>query len=254
MKSDPELVVAANLSFRGSFAKLAQHSAGGEVRETDGVFAFVTGLPIPLFNGCVVAAPATAAEIGAALEWVRERGLPFRVWIDEERAPGAAEIALARGLRREPQTYPGMVLYPVPEAPPWPPGVTVAPVGEADLAEHHAVRIASGLTPELAQRLYPGSFAADPDVQLFTARLEGEPAGGSVAIRTGDVAGVYAVGTIATARRHGVGTAASWAAVAAGRAWGCETIVLQASEMGFPIYRAMTFRTVVRYAEFKIAR
>ena len=62
---------------------------------------------------------------------------------------------------------------------------------------------------------------------------------------------MYAVGTLADARRRGVGTAATWAAVAAGRAWGCDKVVLQASEMGFPMYRAMGFRTVVRYAIFR---
>jgi len=46
MRSDPELVAAANLSFVGSFAKLAQHCARGEVRERGGIFAFTTGLPI----------------------------------------------------------------------------------------------------------------------------------------------------------------------------------------------------------------
>ncbi len=250
---DPGLVAAANLSFLGSFAKLAQHCPAGEVRERGGVFAFSTGLPIPLFNGLVVLAPATAAEIAAALEWVRGRGLPFRVWIDEARAGGAAEIALALGLQRGTGLYPGMVLHPVPDTPAWPPGVSVAVVTEENLVEHHAVRIACGTTPELAQRLYPPSFAFDPEVRLFTARLEGEPVGGSVAIRTGDVSGVYAVGTIATARRRGVGTAASWAAVAAGRDWGCDTIVLQASQMGLPVYRAMGFRTVVAYTEFKPA-
>ncbi len=55
---------------------------------------------------------------------------------------------------------------------------------------------------------------------------------------------------IPSARRHGVGSALTWAAVDAGRAWGCDTIVLQASEMGFPIYAAMGFRTVVEYTVF----
>lgn len=253
MKSEAELVAAANLSFLDSFAKLAQHCAGGEVREYGGVFAFSTGLPISLFNGCVVLGPATVAEIGAALAWVRGRELPFRVWIDQERAPGAAESALACGLQRTGATYPGMVLHPVPEIPAAAPGVSVTPVSEASLAEHHAVRVARGMTLELARRMYTPSFAFDPDVRLFTARLDGEPVGGSVAIRTGDVSGVYAVGTIANARRRGVGTTVSWAAVEAGRAWGCETIVLQASEMGLPVYRAMGFRTVVSYTEFKLA-
>ena len=55
-------------------------------------------------------------------------------------------------------------------------------------------------------------------------------------------------GTLRDARRRGVGTAATWAAVSAGRAWGCETIVLQSSAMGYAVYEAMGFRTVVRYA------
>ena len=32
------------------------------------------------------------------------------------------------------------------------------------------------------------------------------------------------------------------------RAWGCETVVLQSSAMGYAVYEAMGFRTVVRYA------
>jgi GNAT superfamily N-acetyltransferase len=253
VKSEPDLVAAADLSFVDSFRKLAQHCAEGQVREIGAVFAYVTGLPIPLFNGCVIVAPATAADLGAAVNWVRGHGFPFRFWIDEERAPGAAENALACGLVRGAGSYPGMVLHPVPDAPGWPPGVTVVPASGDGLAEHRAVRVGNGMAPDVAKRLYSASFAADPDVRLFTARLDGEPVAGSIAIRTGEVSGVYAVGTIPTARRRGVGTAASWAAVAAGRAWGCDTIVLQASAMGLPIYRAMGFRTVVSYSEFKPA-
>lgn len=96
----------------------------------------------------------------------------------------------------------------------------------------------------------PPAPGPDPDVRPFTVRLEGRPAGASLAIRTGAVAGVYAVGTLEAARRRGVGTAATWAAVAAGRA-GCDMVMLQSSEMGYPMYEAMGFRTVGRYATFK---
>ncbi len=251
MKSDSELGSAANLSFVGSFRTLVEHSVEGELREVGGVFAFVTGLPISLFNGCVVVEPTTAPELDAALTWIAERGLPYQVFIDEERAPGLANVPLARGLKRELRPYPGMTLHPVPESPLPAPGVTVVPVTPANLAEHLDVRVASGVPPELAGRLYSEAFAADPNVQLFTARLEGRAVGAAAAIRTGNVSGVYAVGTLPVARRRGVGTAATWAAVAAGRAWGCDTVVLQSSEIGYSIYRAMGFRTVVPYADFK---
>ena len=251
MKSDPELVDAANLSFVGSFRKLVEHCAGGDLWERGGVFAFATGLPISLFNGCVVVEPTTASELGAALTWIAERDLPYRVFIDEQRAPGLAGVPLARGLTREPWPYPGMVLHPVPESPPSAPGVTVVAVTGANLAEHQGVHVASGMPPELARRLFSESFAADADVQLFTARLEGRAVGAAAAIRTGDVSGVYAVGTLPVARRRGVGTAATWAAVAAGRAWGCDPVVLQSSEMGYSLYGAMGFRTVVPYTNFK---
>ena len=97
-------------------------------------------------------------------------------------------------------------------------------------------------------------MAADPDVRLFTGRLDGRPVATSIAIRSGDVSGVYGVGTHESARRRGVGTAVTWAAVEAGRAWGCDTIVLQASDMGLPVYERMGFRTVVSYETFAARR
>ena len=225
MKSGPELVDAANLSLVGSYRTLVGHCPGGEIREVDGVFAFATGLPLSVFNGCIAVGPTSASEFEAALAWIGERGLPYRVWIDEERAPDLSGVALARGLDPDPVPYPGMVLHPVPNAPAPSPGVTVIPVTRADLPEHLGVRVESGIPLDLARRLFPPSFAADPDVQLFTARLDGRPVGGAVAIRSGDVSGVYAVGTLPAARRRGVGTAATWAAATAGRAWGCDTVV-----------------------------
>ena len=149
---------------------------------------------------------------------------------------------------------PGMVLSPVPKSPMEPPGVTVDVVDEAGVDEWRHVLTDSWLPTEVAEQLFPTSLGTDPDVRLFTARLDGRPVGASVAIRTGDVSGVYGVVTVPTARRRGVGTAATWAAVGAGRSWGCGTISLQASEMGYSSYRKMGFRTVLCYTTFSTAR
>jgi GNAT superfamily N-acetyltransferase len=254
MRSEPELVAAANESYLGSYRTLVRHSPAGEIREVGGVFAFRTGLPLSLFNGCVVVEKATAPQLETALDWVGNLGLPHRLWVAEELASGLGDVALARGYQRDPVPYPGMVLHPPPVPPAQSAGVTVVPVGELGLDEYHQVSVEGGLSVELARQLISPSLAADPDVQLFIGRLDGRAVGTSIAIRSGDVSGVYAVGTLPAARRRGVGTALTWSAVAAGRAWGCDTVVLQASEMGLPMYKAMGFRTVVTYAQFSRAR
>lgn len=250
MTTEAQLVSAANQSYLGSYRTLVRHCPDGEIREAGGVFAFATGLPVSQFNGCVVVEPAIPSEFGTALDWLAGLGLPHRLWVSEELTTRLGGVAVAHGYERGMWPYPGMVLdrVSVPAEPSA--GVTVEPVGESGLDEYHQVFVAHGRPVELASQMFPPAFAADPDIQLFIGRLEGQAVGTAVAIRTGDVSGVYAVGTLPAARRRGVGSALTWAAVAAGRAWGCDTIVLQASEMGFPMYAAMGFRTVVRYTQF----
>jgi GNAT superfamily N-acetyltransferase len=251
MKTTTELVALANRSYVDSYRKLVAHIPDGAATELGGVFAFATGVPHSLFNGCVVVQPASRTDLEAGLSWIRVRDVPYRVWIDEDRAPGLVGVAIAHGLVPDAHRYPGMVLHPAPDPPPPSPGVQVVPVADGGLDEHLAVRMADGMPPNVASRLFSASFAADPNVEVFTIRLNGRAVGASIAIRTDEVVGVYAVGTLPDARRHGVGTAATWACVAAGRARGCDTIALQASDMGLPIYTAMGFRTVAEYTVFR---
>jgi GNAT superfamily N-acetyltransferase len=250
--ADQRLIEAADKNFIGSYRKLVEHSPGGETREFRGVFAFVTGLPIGMFNGCIVATPAAPEDLAAALDWVAERDVPYRLWIHEELTDGLAQTIRERDMEQAAWLMPQMVLEQPPEPPTSASGVTVRSVSDGrSLDEYRQVSVKDGTSEDVARRLFSDSFAADPDVELVVASLDGQAVGTSLAVRTDEVAGVYAVGTLADARRRGVGTAATWAAVAAGRAWGCDMVVLQASEMGFPMYRAMGFRTVVRYAIFR---
>ena len=109
---------------------------------------------------------------------------------------------------------------------------------------------AAGLARALVEGLFTPSFMGDDDVQAFVARSDGRPVGTSLAIRSAGTAGVYNVGTLPAARRRGVGTALTWAAVAAGRDMGFDCAVLQSSEMAVSMYEAMGFRTVVTYTTF----
>jgi GNAT superfamily N-acetyltransferase len=218
------------------------------MRAFGGVTAFTTRVPLALFNGCIVVEPASEGDLRAALRWMAGWEVPYRVWIDERFVPGLAEVAMAYGFQRDAAWYPGMVLHPPPAHPGPAPGVTIQQAGHAGFL---AAFSESGAPSDLVGRLFRPSFAADEDVRLFIARLDGHVVGTSIAIRTADAAGVYAVRTLPDARRRGVGTALTWAAVAASLAWGCDTVVLQASDMGYSIYVAMGFRTVSRYATFR---
>ncbi|HJR93934.1 MAG TPA: GNAT family N-acetyltransferase [Gaiellaceae bacterium] len=246
--NENELLRAANANFVASFRKLSEHSATGAVHERGGVFAFASGHPVQLFNGCVVWDVSTPADLDEALHWVRERHVPYRVWIAECLVAELGGVALQTGLERHPVPYPSMVLHPVPESPLPAANVTVAEVGR-----HEFVDTAGGLgfRHELAEEIFAPGFTGDPDVRLFTGRLDGRPVGYSIAIRSGDMSGVYAVGVARVARRRGVGTALTWAAVDAGRGWGCEAVTLQSTEMAISMYEAMGFRTAVSYAVFK---
>ena len=146
-----------------------------------------------------------------------------------------------------------MVLNPAPPAPV--PAAASRSLGSdaAGLDEFVQVSIDGGAPADLARRLTPPSFAVDPAVQLFVGRLDGRAVGTSIAIQSRTASGIVAVATLPEARRRGVGAAVSWAAVSAGVEHGHDTIVLQASPMGFPVYAAMGFRTVVPYAVYSRA-
>jgi GNAT superfamily N-acetyltransferase len=250
----PDEVEAANENFVACYRTLARHCAGGDVRERPGVFAFTSGVPVSLFNGLIVTGPAPAEDVAAALAWLDGRSRSYRAWIVPELAAALTETLRAHGLELEPAPYPGMVLSPVPEAAPPADRIDVTQADPADLDEFLGVGIEGGTPPELARAIYSSEFAGDAQVQLFCARLEGRAVGTSVAIQSERASGIVAVGTLSAARRRGVGAALTWAAVAAGAERGHDTIVLQASPMGFPLYTAMGFRTVVSYAEFTAPR
>ena len=66
-------------------------------------------------------------------------------------------------------------------------------------------------------------------------------------MRAGDVLGVFNVATVPGARGRGVGRAVTLAALRDGAAAGCRMAVLQASEMGHPVYERLGFRDFGAY-------
>lgn len=243
-------MAAADRNFIASYEKLAEHHSAGEVERFGSVFAFVSALPVSIFNGAAVVEHTALGDVAATTAWLDERGWPYRFWVREELEPAVAPGLEADGFVRMDWVLPGMTIGAVPSPAPSQ-SVTVTAVDPAALDEHVAVLVATHVPEPIARSVCTPSFVADPDCRFFTAYLDGRPAGHSLAIRSGNVSGVYNVGTVEDARRRGIGTAATWAAVDAGYDWECSTVVLQSSDMGLGMYRRMGFEVVVRYVMFQ---
>jgi GNAT superfamily N-acetyltransferase len=253
VSSDPD-VAAAGLNLVGSYRKLVEHVPGADMRAFGSVIGFATGLPVPTFNGIMVLEPTGPADVEQALDWIGRRAVPYAMWVREELAIDVLDLAAKHGLVMSAWRSPAMVLSPVPASPAPPGGVSVRLVDDhATLADYLRAQTDGGVPDQLARRLCPPSLVADPEARVFTGYLGDRAVGTSIAIRTGAVSGVYNVSTLPEARRRGVGAAVTWAAVGAGREWGCDPIVLDSSAMGERVYSAMGFRTVTRYVIFRPA-
>lgn len=88
------------------------------------------------------------------------------------------------------------------------------------------------------------------DQPRYTGYLDGEPVAVSSLVMTDDVAGIYAVATLPQARKRGIGRAMTLHAMAEGKRRGASTSVLQATDMGRPVYERIGFRTVFDYQTY----
>lgn len=243
---------AADRNFVVSFEKLVGARPAAELLRIGSTVAFDSRIGFRIFNGVAVLEPAGPDDVRDALAWIRARGIPFTVWVREDLAAPIQPTLHAAGLELRDEPEPVMGLRPPAEVPPPPAGVSVREVvDEQTLEDHIRANLDSGMPEEPVRLLYTDAFLADPDVRMFTAYLEGRPGGSSVAIRGGEVSGVYGVGVPEPMRRRGIGSAVTWGAVQAGREWSCKLVVLQSSELGFGVYRRMGFEVLTHYLLFR---
>ena len=242
----------ANRHWSDAFEALVD-DLGGEFRRFGAVYAFLGNLPLPFANGCLVLDDADPNDLDAAVTWVESGHVPFQVRVDDTVLSRLARTIAERGLVEEPPPMPAMVLHPIPDPPAPAPRVTVSAVQPDTYEDFLGILVASGISAKWAPLIFPRRWIGLEGQRYFVAQLDDRPVGISVAVHTGESGGIYSVATIEEARRRGVGSAVTWAAVAAIRDWGCTSAVLQSSGMGYPVYRAMGFEEVTRYVRFNPA-
>jgi ribosomal protein S18 acetylase RimI-like enzyme len=175
---------------------------------------------------------------------------PWRVLAN---AQSRDAIASAVGTTMKPRRGdPGMLMFPLGEAPPYPASLRIERVSEqAQLADlRKATSKAFGIPTFVVKTMFPSIPAETDPVVLLVGYEGGEPAASAVSVVLEGMVGINTVGVRPRSRRRGYGRAMTWAAVEVGRERGCDSSYLEASEMGLPVYSHMGFKVVSEYPEW----
>jgi ribosomal protein S18 acetylase RimI-like enzyme len=251
--NDADLAGAVDANYWQSF-RLVARACGGKVLERDGMLAISSGLPVAMLNIAFVTEPLAEPprSLKEAMDFYDEQRLPFVVRMREGVDPESEEASAALGMPYS-DTVPGMALYPVPPAPEPVQGLDIERVRDSNrLGDYQRVAAEGfGMPREWTERLMGPAFIKLEGFESYLGTMDGNPVAVSSVFVDGEVAGVYNVATLQSHRRRGIGEAMTWRCVARGREAGCSIAVLEASEMGKPVYERMGFRVVAPYRTFR---
>jgi GNAT superfamily N-acetyltransferase len=223
----------------------------------------VSPIPIGAFNrvmGVRLADDDAEPAIQAVKAAHAAAGVPGSWWLDPDATPRRLSASLERHGYRSQGTVPAMSI-PLHDLQPvhLPPGAALSWVrGRDEMREaQRMVGRGFGMPPafvdEMADRMALIGDAPDGPIRVIVARLDGLPVASAMAATIGNVVGVYSVMTLPEARGKGLGAAVTLAVLHDARDRGAHMGVLEATEMGFPVYERIGFRHVGDFRMFASA-
>jgi GNAT superfamily N-acetyltransferase len=125
-------------------------------------------------------------------------------------------------------------------------GLTIRPVQDLPGLRQwvHVNRVGFGLPDYAEGRLFDlfADVAFGLPMQCYLAELDGQPVGTSQFFLSAGVAGIYNVTVLPEVRGRGIGAAVALAALREARRRGYRISILQASRLGYPVYRRLGFQ------------
>ena len=213
----------------------------------------ITDIPDHFMNLVVctqLPSEGTDALIENALAHFRSLSIRKLSWLAEEGVP-ADEIKkslLSRGLtfRESFATEMAADLTSLPEDPPLPAGLKIVRVEDEETLRQwiHVASIGFGVAEEYEKAWYEMFVEAvfDQPFWSYLALLNERPVGTSQLFLSAGVAGIYNVTSVPEARGQGIGTAITLAPLLDARAMGYRIGILQASSLGYKVYRRLGFQ------------
>lgn len=249
--SSMNLTERADASYFQGWRVFGRNSPGFVV-ESNGLLAAASGLEVAFLNILFVTRPLSHPrdQISESAQAFDSRNLPFVVRIRERFDAGAEAACETLGMPYS-DTVPGMASHQM--TAPAAPAVLEIRIVESEVDRRDFCSVIAGgfgVPVAIAEQLVTAGLLRDPESESYVGYAEGQAVASSTLCFGGRTAGVYNVATMPGFRKRGFGEALTWQAISRGASFGCDLAVLQASEMGQPIYERMGFRTVARYKTF----
>lgn len=227
-------------------------SSSAELFASPTITWLLTGIPDSFLNAVFrthLPSQSGGELIDEALAHFRSRKVQKLSWWADCETPRAEldKLLISRGLVfNEGGTGMAADLGTLPDTLPSPEGMSVRIVEEPAMLRQwlHITRVGFEL-PEPAEEglfdLFKDLAFALP-MQCHLAFLNGQPVGTAQFFLSAGVAGIYNVTCLPEVRGRGIGAAVTYSALNKARRRGYRISILQASHLGYPVYRRLGFR------------
>jgi len=243
------------------FHLMMHNLSQAEVHDEPEMLWTITNIPYPLFN-MVLRAQLLPDAVDAAIETAKARGksrnVPMFWWTGPATRPSNLGTTLEAHGFTQIGNEPGMAvdIQTLPENIPAPSGLTIEQVKDIETLKKWCGVYAAGFgLPDFVADAFFSmgegiGFDAGLPFYSYIGWLKSEPVATVSLFLEAGVAGIYCVATVPDARRKGIATAMTFRTLVEGRLRGYRVGILQASEMGAPVYRKLGFREYFKIGQY----
>jgi GNAT superfamily N-acetyltransferase len=253
-------VVHANRTNLYEFFRYFEHSPYMEFTRTEGVSRWSCTFQYAWFNAILCARDATPADsiyLNDSLAYFKARNTSeISLWLEDDvNRAGWEALLTSRGFKWMEGPYGMSVdLNRLAETGSIPAGAEIKIVSDEKSVQDCAEAIVHGYGfppdwKDLTIDFLLGLGLEGP-YRSYVAYWEGKPVSTAAVFFGQEVAGIYTVATIPEARGKGFGAAVTLAPLLEARNLGYRVGILQASEMGFPVYKRLGFEQNFRVGSF----